>query len=303
MSFIYVTEPDTIDIKAAANFLSGRNIELIPGDINFRKANYHPYETLLIRSQTSISSDIKKHFPDLKNIVRVGTGLDNIDLEHCKANNINIFNAAGANADAVSEYVVATALYALRKLHTLTKEDVEQWNRFNFRGHSMSEQTVGIIGFGNIGKLVYKKLHAFSPVKFLAYDPFITQDMVKDFDITMTDLDTVLKNSTLITLHLPLLPQTKYLINEKNFHLIQDGSLLINSSRGGIVDEQAAINYAPTHNIMYIADTVEGEPRPSASLVSSPNTIVTPHIASLTKSSEDAMLSGAINNFLDGKTV
>lgn len=303
MPFIYISEPNAIDVATVADLIPQTDFQFTQGDGNFSNSGRHPYDTLLIRSTTEIKGDIKQHFANLKNIIRVGTGLDNIDLEFCKENNIAVFNAAGANADAVSEYVVATALYALRRLNMLTDEDITTWNRFKFRGHSMSEQKIGIIGFGNIGKLVYEKLHAFKPEQFLAYDPFVTQSMVQDFDITMTDLETVLKESSLITLHLPLIPQTKHIIDDNKLSLLQDNSILINASRGGIVDEQALIKYAPTHNVTYIADVVENEPHPHADLVASKNTIITPHIASLTKASEDAMLSDAIKNFLDNKPV
>lgn len=296
---IYVTEPEAIDMDLVIKTLGEYPHTLSAGNPSFTAGEPTHCNTVLIRSNTQITSSVLDHMPNLKYVVRAGTGLDNVDRDFCEAHGIAVYNAPGANADAVAEYVLTTALLALRKVHLLTRSDQETWNRFKFTGHSVATQRIGIIGFGNIGRLLYEKLHALGCRNFLLHDPFVHEAPV---DATLVPLDGLLQHATVISMHLPLLPQTTHCINAENLQFLKDGAVLINSSRGGVVDEAAVLEQLKTKQFTYIADTVEGEPNVNPALLDNPNVIITPHIGSLTSEAEAAMVRVAVENLVAGKT-
>lgn len=302
MNKLYVTEPNTINIQLAHKMLP-EDWEIVKGDPSFSGKDIEDCSTLLIRSATTITAEIKEIFPNLHHIIRVGVGVDNIDVDFCDQEGIAIYNAPGANADAVSDYVVGMMFHALRKLHLLTQEDVVTWNRFKFTGRSMAGRTIGIIGFGNIGKQIFSKLQGFNCKEFLVYDPFIKEEDLPKGATYAASVEEVLRSSDIVTLHVPLLPTTKYLINKANLTLLPDEAILINASRGGIVNEAEITTYMQEHNLIYIADTVEGEPDVSELLLTTQNAVVTPHIASLTKEADDNMVIVALENFLSQKAM
>lgn len=297
---IYVTEPDVIDVNAVASLLPA-DYEVISGNTSFKGDVPQQCSVLVIRSATTIDASIKEKFPELAHIIRIGTGVDTIDIDYCNREGISVYNAPGANADAVSDYVITMMFVALRKINLLTNEDVRSWNRFKFTGHSMSSRTIGIIGFGNIGKQIFNKLQGFNCKEFFVYDPFVKAEDMPAGVTHASSVEDVLKNSNVVTIHVPLIPSTKYLINKGNLHLLHKDTILLNASRGGIVNEHDVATYAHDNKLIYIADTVENEPDVAEILVNSKNIIVTPHIASLTSESEDNMLELAIENFLNNK--
>jgi len=300
--YIYITEPKDLDPQTITDTLRDSTWQAVPGDISFTNSQEHPYAAVLIRSNTRIDATVLRHFPQLKHIVRAGVGLDNVDLDFCKQHGITVYNAPGANADAVSDYTVGMMLFALRKLYKLTEADIVAWNRFTFTGQNMANQTIGIVGFGNIGKLLQRKLAGFNYREILIYDPFIATDPALPERARLVSLDQLLQLSTIISLHLPLTDDTNHLIGRHNLALVQEGAILINASRGGIVDETALLAVLRTKDMVYIADAVEGEPEVNKDLLGHPNIIITPHIASLTDESERNMVRVALQNLLDDKT-
>jgi phosphoglycerate dehydrogenase-like enzyme len=297
---IYVTEPDVIDVTSIAEILPVE-YDIVQGNTSFEGGIPSDCSILVIRSATTINSSIKEKIPKLKHIIRVGTGIDSIDIEFCNTAGIAVYNAPGANADAVSDYIVAMMFVALRKINLLTKEDTETWNRFKFTGHSMSSRSIGIIGFGNIGKQIFHKLQGFNCKSFVAYDPFVKAEDMPDGVTYASSIEEVLKNSDIVTLHVPLIPSTQYLINKNNLKLLSKGAILLNASRGGIVNETEISEYIHENNLVYIADTVENEPKVAEYLLNNEQIIVTPHIASLTEESEVSMVEVALQNFLNDK--
>lgn len=302
MPKLYVSEPDAINLDVIRGLLPG-DWKIVPGDTAFSGPDASGCSALLIRSATTVTPAVISALPGLKHIIRAGVGVDNIDLDFCKQHGIAVYNAPGANADAVSDYVVGLMFHALRKLHLLTRQDVEAWDRFKFVGHSMAAQRIGIIGFGHIGRQIFTKLQGFSCKAFLVYDPFVNAADLPEGVTAAASVDDVLRGSDIVTLHVPLLPDTKYLINKTNLALLPEGAILINASRGGIVNEDDVLASLQDHELTYIADTVENEPEVSAALLDEPNVIVTPHIASLTAEADDNVVSVAIQNFLDGKAL
>lgn len=296
MNKLYVTEPEAINLNIVREHLP-EGWEIVSGTTDFSGNGQEGCSALIIRSATKITADIKQVFPNLQHVIRVGVGVDNIDMDFCGREGIAVYNAPGANADAVSDYVVGMMFHALRKIYLLTAQDVAGWNRSKFTGHSMAERSIGIIGFGNIGKQIFRKLQGFNCKAFVVYDPFVKQaDMPEGVTYAGT-VEEVLQNSDIVTLHVPLLPTTTYLINKDNLPLLPEGAILINASRGGIVSEADVVEHLRSHDLVYIADTVEGEPHVSSDLLAAQNVIVTPHIASLTQESDDNVVAVALENF------
>lgn len=301
---VYVTEPDLINLDIVNTKLPQDTFHVVPGTRFFEDSELQQYETLIIRSGTRVTDQIKTYFPSLKHIIRVGTGLDNIDLAFCKAEGIAVYSAAGANADAVAEYVVSVILLVLRHLHQLTEQDVIEWNRLKFLGSSMSEQTIGLIGFGNVGKLLHQKLSSFNYKAFFIYDPYVNAADVPEGITVVTSIDELIKQCTIVSLHLPLTDETKNIIDKDKLLLLPDDAILINSSRGGIVDETAVLELlnASAH-FTYVADTVLNEPHGNPELFKHERIVITPHIASLTTQANVQMLEVALDNFLLNKSV
>jgi D-3-phosphoglycerate dehydrogenase / 2-oxoglutarate reductase len=300
MNKLYVTEPDAINMRIVDDILTD-DWEIIEGNTSFDGDDIEDCAALLIRSATTITSTIKRTFPALEHIIRVGVGVDNIDMDYCTREGIAVYNAPGANADAVSDYVIGMMLHALRKTHRLSRQDIEKWDRFKFTGRSMASRRIGIIGFGNIGRQIFYKLQGFNCQAFYIYDPFVKKADMPMGATYVTSVEDVLRQSDIVTLHVPLLPNTKYLINKDNLGLMPDGAILINSSRGGIVREADVVEYMRGHNLVYVADTVEGEPNVSQELLDAADALVTPHIASLTRESDDTMVAVALDNFSRSK--
>jgi D-3-phosphoglycerate dehydrogenase len=297
---IYIAEPETINLDLIRPGLEAAGYELVIGSPDFSGPDTAGCQAIFIRSQVTVGPDILTAFPRLTAVIRAGTGLDNIDVEFCKTHGIAIYSSPGANAEAVSEYTVMMMLVALRKLNTLTPDDAASWNRFKFRGRSLKGQTIGIIGFGAIGRLIHAKLRGFNPAGFYAFDPYLTQVDMPD-GVTLTSLKDVIEKADIITLHVPLTDETRYLIDRDELNRMRPGAILLNASRGGIVNEQAVAEMVRTKNMIYVADTVENEPQVSGVLLGSDNIIVTPHIASLSAEAEEAMVQVAAGNFLAGK--
>jgi phosphoglycerate dehydrogenase-like enzyme len=210
MSKLYVTEPDVINMQIARKMLP-EDWEIIQGDTSFAGADAAGCSALLIRSATTVTDSIKETFPNLQHIIRVGVGVDHIDMDFCTKTGIAVYNAPGANADAVSDYVIGMMFQALRKLHTLTPQDVADWNRFKFTGRSMAGRSIGIVGFGNIGRQIFSKLQGFDCKAFFVHDPFVKKEDLPQGATYAASVDDVLKNSDIVTLHVPLIPSTKYL--------------------------------------------------------------------------------------------
>lgn len=301
---VYISEPNVINTELAQQVTKQRaDITYVLGSEDFSQGNAAACEVLVIRSTVSVGRDIKEHFPNLSAVVRVGVGLDNVDLSYCKEAGIAVYNAPGANADAVAEYTIAAILAILRRLPLLTDADVVSWNRFKFSGESLSEQTIGIVGFGNIGRLLYQKLRGFEIKNFYVYDPFLTASDMPAENVHLVEMDELLRKSSVVSLHLPLTDETRYIINRDKLSLLPAGAIVVNASRGGIVEEAAVLELAKQRRLYYVADVVEDEPHPNPALLGQDNILITPHIASLTSHAGSEMVVRAFNNFLQGRAV
>ena len=231
--------------------------------------------------------------PDLRVISRVGVGYDSIDVDAASAAGVQIATTPGGNERVVADHTLALVLALLRRVTELER-DVRNggWNRTGrFMPRQLSGATVGLIGYGAIGRLVAERLGGFG-VELLIHDPVLGG--------RSTPLDELLARSTVVSLHCPLLPETRHLINTETLRLMRPDAVLVNAARGAIVDELALIDALRSGVIAGAAlDVFELEPPGESPLLSMENVIVSPHIAGLSTVSVAEMTRRATRAVLD----
>ena len=261
----------------------------------------------IVRNLTKVSKELVEGAKQLKVVGRLGVGLENIDLVACTQRGIRVIPATGANAESVAEYVLGTAMALMRSYREATIETLAgKWPRPTYsKCHEISGKTFGIVGFGSIGRVVAEKALALG-LRCIAYDPIIKESSiaVKGGEVAMRTLTEVLTNSQIVSLHLPLLPETKGLFSQNLLDQMQEGAYLINTARGGIVDELALAQSLKSGKLGGAAlDVFAVEPAKDLShFVGVPNLILTPHVAGVTEESNDrvsSMIAREVNLFLE----
>ncbi|MED3907507.1 hydroxyacid dehydrogenase, partial [Geobacillus thermodenitrificans] len=202
----------------------------------------HDCDGLIVRNQTKVDLELISHSPRLKVIGRLGVGLDNIDVKAAKERGIEVLYAKNANATSAAEYVMAAILTLCRPL-LLANQDIRlgHWNRKRFIGREIHRKTLGLIGLGEIAHRVAKRAKAFG-MRVVGYDPFITEQeyiIVETGVENLSSLKDVLSHSDFVSLHVPLTKETKHLISYDELKCMKKSAFLINTSRGGIIDEHA----------------------------------------------------------------
>jgi D-3-phosphoglycerate dehydrogenase len=242
----------------------------------------------MIAGLDEITENVIEKAKNLKVIARYGTGIDRVDLEAAKKSGIIVTNTPGANSVSVAELTIALALAASRNLITGNNQTkAGSWPRLS--GASLSGKTFGIIGLGSIGKEVASRIFSFN-VKILAYDVYKDNDFATKYDIDYVDLDTLLSDSDIISLHIPVFPETKSMINGKNILKMKKGAILINTSRGELVDEEALYeNLISGHLKAAALDTFIQEPPVGNKLLTLEQVIVTPHMGAATDNASNEM--------------
>jgi len=262
-------------------------------------------EALIVRNLTQVNEEVLMGASKLKVVGRLGVGLENIELPACAKRNIKVIPATGANAESVAEYVVGAAVALTRGFIPATAATLKgEWPRPRFSGyHEFLGKTIGIVGFGSIGRVVAKKAHAFG-LHCLAYDPMLSGSPVEldGFSVPLLSLGDLLAKSDVVTLHLPFLPETKNLFNAAILGQMKNGACLINTARGGIVDEMALVEHLRSGHLGGAAiDVFESEPAKDLSdFVGIENLILTPHIAGVTHESNERvsqMIADEVNRF------
>lgn len=241
----------------AANILTQAGYLVIQDDATdlSTQAAQHPDACALIVRSEKVSPEIIDALPHLKLVVRAGAGYDTIDIAHARKNNIDVMNTPGANANAVAEEVVAMTLAQYRHIVRGDQSTrAGQWEKKHLMGCELANKTLGIIGLGNIGRLVAKRMQGFD-VKVLGYDPVLAPQKARDMGITPCSLEEIFEQADIITLHVPGGASTKHMVNKELMSSMKDGALLINCARFGIVDEESfSALKAEGKNIHYLTD-------------------------------------------------
>ncbi len=234
------------------------------------------YNAIVVRSATKVTKNAIDAASNLELIVRAGIGLDNIDLNAARDKGIQVANTPSATTFTVSEMTFGLMLSAVRNLGQANLSMKEhKWEKKLLKGSELFEKTFGIIGSGRIGLDVAKKALAFG-MKVIAFD---LVDIQTDLDVEQVSLDDLLARADLISLHLPLTDSTRHMISHDEFAKMKEGVIIVNASRGGIVDEAALLNSLESGKVRAAAiDVYEKEPPVDFSLVDHPRVMASPHI-------------------------
>jgi (S)-sulfolactate dehydrogenase len=247
-------------------------------------------DALIVRNRTQVDAALLAGAPKLKVVGRLGVGLDNVDLPACEARRIDVIPATGANARSVAEYVIGAALLLRRQAYGASAAVAAgEWPRAALaQGRELSGSTLGVVGFGSIGRLVAELAHRLG-MHVLGHDAAIAPDSSSwaEQHTAPRPLDDLLRASDIVSLHVPLTEGTRRLLDARRLSLMKRDAILINTSRGGIVDEAALAAALRGGTLGGAAlDVFEREPLPAANVLAGcPRLLLTPHIAGVTRES------------------
>lgn len=257
-------------------------------------------EALFIRTYTHVDADYLAVFPKVSYILRAGVGLDNIDTAEAEKRNITIVNAPGSNANAVAEFAVGLIIALARNLlPQTTRLKAGEWRNTALMGSEIGGKIIGLVGCGAIGRLIVTKLSGFGIGGVLGYDPYLDKEAMAGLGIEKCELADLISRADIISLHLPLTPETRGLISMKELKTMKKSAYLINTSRGGIVHETDLIQALKQKIIAGAAlDVFENEPHINMNLTEIDTLIATPHIAAFTAEADRNMSMVAAERFL-----
>lgn len=288
----------------------GHTVEYVPAISSEKLAEViSTYDALIVRSRTRVDASLIDRAISLKVIARSGAGMDTIDLVAASQKNIVVVNAPGANAEAVAEHTLALILALARDLiQTSIKMAGGEWSKATYRGMELKGKTLGVVGFGTIGARVVELGLAFG-MNVLVFTKTQTperQTHISALGAKLTDLETLVAESDVVSLHMSLSDETRGLFNASLISKMKPISYLINTSRGAIVDESALAQALTNGSLAGAAlDVFSTEPLPATSVLRSlPNVILTPHVAANSKESEERasiMIADDIDRVLQGK--
>lgn len=250
------------------------------------------YNGLIVRSRTNVTAEVIAHGDNLKVIGRAGSGLDNIDVAAAKKAGIAVVNAPGANSQSVAEHTMALILGLFRNLlPAATALAGGKWEKKGYTASELHGKTIGIVGFGHVGSLVAKLAAGFG-MKLVVSTRTETEEkekMVRGFNGSLVSLDHLLKESDVVTIHVPRSSETEALIGKKELALMKKTSYLVNCSRGTVVDEKALVEALTSQQLAGAAlDVFATEPLPADSpLLKLKNVILTPHVAGQSREAKE----------------
>lgn len=247
------------------------------------------YEIIIVRSRTKITKQVIEAAKNVKIIARVGVGLDNIDTKEANKRQISVLNSPEAAMNSVSELVIGFMINLSRKIllaDTETKKG--NWIKNELNGTELRGKYLGIVGVGSIGRNLGRLARSLR-MNLIGYDPVpIDREFVKEVGMIITDLQTLVESSDFISCHVPSLPETKNMFNDKFFSKMKSSAFFINTSRGDVVDEDALYDALLNHRIAGAAlDVFQKEPATNDRLVQLPNIICSPHIGAQTKEAQE----------------
>lgn len=243
------------------------------------------------------SAAVFDHASDLKVIARYGVGVDNVDRDAAAAAGVVVTRTPGANAVAVAEMTIGLAFAAARGIPRLDAGvRAGQWPRGE--GIELTGRSYGVVGFGAIGRLVADRARGLG-MRVAAYDPLLPDAAFEAAGVERADLDDVLSMSDVVSVHVPLLPETHHLLDARRLALLRAGAIVINTARGGLLDEAAALSALEAGRLHAVAiDVYDTEPPTASVLVGHPRVVSTPHSAGHTREAIARMAQGAVADVL-----
>jgi D-3-phosphoglycerate dehydrogenase len=245
------------------------------------------YDGVIVRGRTKITEDVLKVAGNVKVVGRMGVGVDNIDLKAARAHGITVVNAPVATTVSVAELTLGLMLSLIRDI---PRADAGMkaggWLKKELVGTELFQKTLGVIGFGHIGEEVGKRAMAFG-MKVIACDPVRAPEEIQAAGAEPVSFEELLQRADLITMHIPHIPATHYLLNEAAFAMMKDGVRIICAARGGVIEEQAMLAALESGKVAGAAlDVYEKEPPGACQLAEHPKVVCTPHIGAQTKEAQ-----------------
>jgi len=259
--------------------------EITPEQIAEKIGNF---EVVVVRSRTKITRELIEKADKCKILARVGVGLDNIDQDAAKEKNIRVLNAVEGAITAVAELVIGLMLSMAREIPRADREIRSgNWIKKELMGSELKGKYLGIVGLGNIGKRLGRLARALN-MNIIGYDVVpIDDEFSKEVGLMKADLDTLLSSADYVSFHVPLLDSTHHMINAEKLKIMKNTARIINTARGGVIDEEALYNSLKEGNLAGAAlDVFEMEPAIGNDLTTLPNFIATPHMGAQTKEAQ-----------------
>lgn len=246
-----------------------------------------------------LDEDVLKQAKKLKHIAKYGVGLDNVDVEYAKSNGIEVSITLGANARSVAEYAVGLMLAVCRKIVAIDNQcRNHDWSKN--QTINLYNKTVGLVGLGHIGKEVVKLLRGFD-CTILAVDQVEDEAFAKEYHVKYTTLNQLIKDADVISVHVPLLSSTHHLISKEQFNQMKSNAIIINTSRGGIIDEQALIEAIKEKQIYGAGlDVFEQEPLDNKELLSLYQVVLGTHCSASSTDAIEQMGMQSVKNIVRG---
>ncbi len=265
------------------------------------------YEGLVIRSAVTVTKKILENANNLKVIGRPGVGVDNVDLQTATDKKIVVMNTPLGNVQATAELTMGIIHSLLRKIHLANQSmHNKKWEKKNFVGSELFGRTIGIVGFGNVGKKISEFSHAYG-MKVLVNSASLSKDNEKTYKVSNSSFEELIKVSDIITFHNKLSEKSKYMINSESLKLIKHDAIVVNCARGGVVNEDA-VKQALLNNELggYGCDVYESEPQKDSIFAGMENVVMTPHIGAGTKEAQEKVavqIAEQISNFFKNNKI
>ena len=247
------------------------------------------YNGLVVRSDTQVTPDLIELMDNMEVIGRAGAGVDNINLEAATRKGIIVMNTPGGNTVSTAEHTIALLLSMCRNVPQANQSLRDgKWERKKFKGTEIYSKTLGIIGLGKVGREVASRVKAFG-MTTIGYDPVLSNEVALKLGVNLVDLDSLFKQSDIVTVHVPLTDETKNLISEESLNICKDGVKIINCARGGIVDEQALVKALDSGKVSGAAFDVYVKEPPdySGNFIQHPKIVTTPHLGASTEEAQE----------------
>jgi len=296
---VLITEPIS---KAGLDLLSSRcrvdvRSLLSPQEL---AACIGPYDALIVRSKTRVTSSVIEAASHLRVIGRAGTGVDNIDIDAATVRGIVVVNAPTSNTIAVAEHTFGLMLNLARHIAEANAAmHAGAWVKKRFMGHELRGKTLGLIGFGRVGTAVARRAQAFE-MRVIAYDPFIAPQKAERMGVQLVTLDDLLAQADFVSLHVPLTDRTRGMIGARELSLMKPSAFLVNTARGGLVVEQDLLRALCDGTLAGAAlDVLEAEPAIDPQLCACPNLLLTPHLGASTQEAQDQAAIQVAQQVLD----
>lgn len=255
---------------------------------------------LIVRGATRVTGEVLAQASGLLAVARAGTGLDNIDVESARARGIEVVNAPAANAISVAELVFALLLALERQVvPAATALAAGHWEKNRFVGRELYGKRLGVVGFGRIGRDVAQRARAFG-MRVAACDPVLSHWPVEFDWVTPRTLEALLKDSDVVSLHLPLTAESRGLIGDRELAMMKPDAVLVNAARGGVIDEDALHRALTSGKLRGAAlDVFAQEPPGAHPLLGLPNVIATPHLGAGTREAQERAGVEAVERLIE----